>query len=62
MATIRPWIAAAVFLLLVLPCSSRADIHRWNTGDVIQGTASIEPGPGLRLENWNTAPAEPSVR
>ncbi len=32
----------------------RADIYRWDTGELIPGTEGIEPGPGVQLRDWNT--------
>jgi uncharacterized protein YjbI with pentapeptide repeats len=45
----------ALFLAaLLFAAAARADIFRWDDGQVIPGTEGIEPGPGLQLENWNT--------
>ena len=31
----------------------RADIYRWDTGEVIPGTEGIEPGPGVQLDHMD---------
>ncbi len=41
-------------LLLGTLFPARADIYNWQTGEVIPGTEDIEPGPGVRLWDWNT--------
>jgi hypothetical protein len=40
---------AALFLSVILPLAAntaRADIFRWDSGQVIPGTERITPGPG----------------
>ena len=44
--------AYLVALLLTLPSCLLADIFRWDTGEVIPGTAGIVPGPGVNLSGW----------
>ncbi|MFO0897978.1 MAG: pentapeptide repeat-containing protein [Pirellulales bacterium] len=34
--------------------SSRAQILRWDNGQVIPGAEGITPGPGVQLDQWNT--------
>ena len=34
--------------------TARADIFRWDTGELIPGTEGIEPGPGVDLAVWRT--------
>jgi uncharacterized protein YjbI with pentapeptide repeats len=46
----------SVALLLAAAVSSaiaRADIYRWDNGQVIPGTEGITPGPGVRLDRVN---------
>ncbi len=47
---------AALFLFLILTSlrGVRADIYRWDNGQLIPGTEGITPGPGVRLDGWNT--------
>lgn len=39
-----------VLVWLALAVHARADIHRWDTGEVIPGTEGIVPGPGVQLD------------
>ncbi len=39
-----------LIVILVSP-SARADIYRWDNGQVIPGTEGIEPGPGVQLDH-----------
>ena len=50
-----------LLVLVATAASGRADIYRWDNGQVIPGTEGITPGPGvdLRLEY---RPAQPAVR
>jgi len=40
-------------VLLLVPSAARADIYRWDTGEVIPGTEGIEPGPGATLDDMD---------
>jgi uncharacterized protein YjbI with pentapeptide repeats len=46
------WLMTLMFLG-ALAASARADIHRWDTGQVIPGTEGIRPGPSLQLSEWD---------
>ena len=50
-------IQVCVSVLLVIAVvgfrPTRADIYRWDTGELIPGTEGIEPGPGVQLRAWN---------
>ena len=48
------WLLACLFAWTASG-SSRADIYRWDNGNVIPGTQGITPGPGVDLSYWNTA-------
>ena len=41
----------ALALLVAAAGSSRADIYRWDNGQLIPGTAGITPGPGVQLDH-----------
>jgi uncharacterized protein YjbI with pentapeptide repeats len=43
-----------VFLAIAASVRVRADIYRWDTGEVIPGTEGITPGPGVDLSGWNS--------
>lgn len=44
----------AIVCLAALNVSGRADIYRWDTGELIPGTENITPGPSINLSGWNT--------
>jgi uncharacterized protein YjbI with pentapeptide repeats len=43
----------AFVLMATLTASLRADIFRWDNGQLIPGTEGITPGPGVELSDWN---------
>ena len=47
-------IRALLLLLLLARSALRADIYRWDTGDVIPGTEGIDSGQGILLSFHNT--------
>jgi hypothetical protein len=48
----RVSVCGFVFLCVGLPAATgRADIYRWDDGQVIPGTEGIEPGPGVQLDH-----------
>ena len=48
---------ATLFLITaVCPLLARADIYRWDNGQMIPGTEGITPGPGIDLSRWGTDP------
>jgi hypothetical protein len=47
-ATVLPVLAG----LLTSAPTSKADIYRWDNGELIPGTEDITPGPGTDLNNW----------
>ncbi len=42
--------------LALFTITTRADIFRWDNGQLIPGTEGITPGPGVELSGWNTEP------
>jgi hypothetical protein len=41
-------------LILLTGAPARADIFRWDNGQLIPGTQGITLGPGVQLPFWNT--------
>ena len=45
----------ALAFLVATAASSRADIFRWDNGQLIPGTEGITPGPGVQLDHHELA-------
>src|SRR5687767_7245342 len=59
----RAWqVLPVLFAFALHGALSRADIFRFDTGEVIPGTEGIVPGPGIDLDNWNLTFADLSGR
>ena len=43
------------YLVVVLFTTARADIYRWDNGQLIPGTQGITPGPGVVLDHHELA-------
>ena len=43
------------YLVVVLSATARADIYRWDNGQLIPGTEGITPGPGVVLDHHELA-------
>src|SRR5688572_14220084 len=52
MKTFVPFIC---YLVVVLSATARADIYRWDNGQLIPGTEGITPGPGVVLDHHELA-------
>ncbi|HSA25341.1 MAG TPA: pentapeptide repeat-containing protein, partial [Phycisphaerae bacterium] len=55
----RPPFALPAIMLIVIALPTlpaNAQIYNWQTGEVIPGTETITPGPGVYLSYWNTDP------
>ena len=50
------------YLVVVLSATARADIYRWDNGQLIPGTEGITPGPGVVLDHHELAFAALSER
>ena len=48
----------ALAFLVAMAASSRADIFRWDNGQLIPGTEGITPGPGVMLDHHELAYAD----
>ena len=48
----------ALVFLIAMAGSSRADIFRWDNGQLIPGTEGITPGPGVQLDHHELAYAD----
>jgi hypothetical protein len=58
-ALCRPAATCRLFVLALSSCVMhcacvRAEIYRWNTGELIAGTEGITPSPRVDLRDWNT--------
>lgn len=49
---------ALICMSLLLVAQGRADIFRWDNGDLIPGTEGVTPGPGVVLSQYELAYAE----
>ena len=54
----RDLVALALLLLAAMAASSRADIYRWDNGQVIPGTEQVTPGPGVILDHHELSYAD----
>jgi hypothetical protein len=52
----------ALAFLVAMAAPSRADIFRWDNGQLIPGTEGITPGPGVQLDHHELGYAELSSR
>lgn len=50
MSPFRSALVAVATVAIATSPAARADIYRWDTGEVISGTEGIEPGPGVQLQ------------
>ena len=52
------FVSVVAMVLAVKASAARADIYRWDNGQVIPGTEGIEPGPGVQLDHMQLECAE----
>lgn len=55
MATKVSFLAVISLVLVSVSSFSRADIYRWDNGELIPGTKGITPAPGVDLSNWSSS-------
>ncbi len=48
---VRQTFVATLAFVVSIAALGRADIHRWDNGQLIPGTEGITPGPGVRLDH-----------